>query len=143
MDEKTILVVEDNGRWRDLLRVLFRPQYQVEEASSFRDAEARLKDQQFGLVITNLQLGSFVDVDDEMGLMVVETLQDSAPGTPCIILTGSDQTKQKQVRNFCEAKYNAPIWVMGKGSDNLYKELLRRVTETLERRNALPGSSRA
>lgn len=127
MSSEAILVVEDNSNWRNLLRDLLRPDYEIEDASNVQEAEVRLKSRSFDLVITNLQLGSLAGIADQLGLMVIEKLQESAPGTPCIILTGSGQVNQEQVRNFCNTRYNANIWVMGKGSENLYTELRSRV----------------
>jgi DNA-binding NtrC family response regulator len=130
MNSKSILVVEDNPNWRDLLKVLLRPDYEIEDVGSVQDAEDKLKSRRFGLVITNLQLGPFVGIADQLGLTVIEKLQEYAPGTPCIILTGSDHEKQKQVQAFCNMRYGGRVWVVGKGIENLYKELRNRISNS-------------
>jgi DNA-binding NtrC family response regulator len=127
MHSETILIVEDNSNWRDLLQDLLKPDYEIEGVSNVQEAEDKLKSRRFGLVITNLQLGSLAGIADQLGLVVIEMLQESAPGTPCIVLTGSAQEQREQVQNFCNTRYNAHIWVMGKGIENLYAELRSKV----------------
>lgn len=123
----TILVVEDNTSWRELLQAIFRSDYQVEDASNAQEAAEKIHKGHYQLVITNLQLRPISNVSDQLGLTVLEKLQENAPGTPCIILTGSDHEKQRQVQAFCDARYGARISVLGKGSEDLYTRLRDRV----------------
>lgn len=127
----TILVVEDSTNWRELLRAIFMSNYEIEDVCNVQEAEDKINRISYQLVITNLQLRPIANVSDQLGLSVIEKIQESAPGTPCIILTGSDQEKQREVQAFCDARYSAKISVLGKGVENLYMELRDRVTKYL------------
>lgn len=133
MNPRTILIVEDQRNWRELLKVLLRHlDYDIEEVSNIDEAEAKLSELEFSLVITNLQLNAFSDIPDQLGLTVIDTLQTHSPKTPCIILTASNEEKQKQLETYCRKRHHKDVPVLLKDSPNLRSELKRVVTGSLK-----------
>jgi DNA-binding NtrC family response regulator len=89
-DERQILIVEDEARWReDILREALEDEgYLVQTSRSYREAVAALDRQTFDLVVIDVNLTGVSGNQD--GIRVLERLASRGDRTPFIVISGSE-----------------------------------------------------
>ena len=81
--KKTILFVDDDKDWRELVTTVLRDSgYEVRTARDATEAMVQTEGVQLSLMILDLDLGG------ESGLMLLSFLQRNQPGVPIILFTG-------------------------------------------------------
>ncbi len=130
MDNRTILVVEDNDRLRRYIRgTLEKVGFRVREAESGKTAYAILRSEFLDLVLLDLRLG---DVD---GLEILKTIRRQDEQLPVIIVSSVDDRDVK-VDGFevgCDDYVTKPFYA---------EELLGRVRRLLRRARPRPEGDR-
>jgi len=92
----TVLVVEDEAQQRAQIdRALAQAGHRVDEVSSGNQAVARLKENRYDLLITDLMM------DDGTGFEVLEWVRQNAPGLPVIVC--SSYAKPENLKTFLAA----------------------------------------
>lgn len=121
MEQETILIVEDNSRLRKFMASsLKREGYQVEEASSGKEAYKHLREKLLDLVLLDLKLS------DAMGIDILQTIRRQDEHLPVIIVSSINDRTMK-VDGFeigCDDYITKPFYV---------EELLVRVKRLLKR----------
>lgn len=85
---KTILVVDDQGNWRRMLRTLLEQEgYDVQEAINFIEAKTRIDSSIFDLLILDIRLVD-EDIFNVQGLELLKLAKSQQPSPLVIILTG-------------------------------------------------------
>ncbi len=87
IDRPTLLLVDDRAAERRLLYHALMPEFNVIESGEASDAIARASRGGVDLVLLDLHLPPYEATPDE-GIRVLETIRDSAPGLPVVIITG-------------------------------------------------------
>lgn len=90
-----ILIVEDDGAVRSLLReILRRHGYEVETAGGLEEARELLRNRSYSLVFTDLRLGGTHGLE---GFDILRQIRRISPVTRTVILTGgADLDLEKQ-----------------------------------------------
>jgi two-component system response regulator PilR (NtrC family) len=89
--KRRILVVDDETSMRELLDIVLSNEgYQVSTATDPAKAKALLEKESFDAILTDLRMGT----DREAGMNLLSWVEESAPGTPAIMMTayGSVET---------------------------------------------------
>ena len=96
---KKILVVDDQGNWRKLLRTLLeREGYEVQEADSFEGATEKISNTLFDLLILDLRLVD-EDVFNVQGLELLKLAKSQNNPPSVIIFTGYPEAIRAEVVN--------------------------------------------
>jgi DNA-binding NtrC family response regulator len=83
MDMNSLLVVEDDSAWRGTLVNFFQLEgFDVESASSTREAMSRLEQKPFPIVVSDIYL------DERTGLDVLRAARKAYDGCAVILMTG-------------------------------------------------------
>jgi Response regulator containing CheY-like receiver, AAA-type ATPase, and DNA-binding domains len=85
--KETVLIVDDQQNWRDVLSKMLEKDYAVETAANYEDAKAILQQKAFLLAIIDIRL---VDEDKKNvdGIRLLADLRQFADGASAIIITG-------------------------------------------------------
>lgn len=105
---KHVLVVDDDPAVRSgLPRILASPEVEVRTAESLEEAERALASAVFDLVITDLCLRGFGDVD---GLELVSRIHATRPETAIVLLTafGSEEIRDEAFRRGARDYWQKP-----------------------------------
>jgi len=101
MEAKKILIAEDDAFFRDALeRLLQSSGYETRSCSCGREAVARLEEETFDILITDLQMPGMD------GLELIEKARNMDPGLAMILVTGvppdelGDRLKKSKVNGF-------------------------------------------
>src|SRR5271170_4662104 len=86
MNQRAILVAEDHGDLREILRIkLAAAGYRVVTAANGRDASVAFGREKFDLVMTDLLM------PEKDGIELICELRQTRPGLPIIAMTGGGQ----------------------------------------------------
>lgn len=83
-----ILIVDNEEKWQDVLQKILQDKYGVFTVSNCDDAFDMLSKINFSLVTVNMNLSGIPEIDDLMGLKVLEDIMEKYPSLPRIVLTG-------------------------------------------------------
>lgn len=99
-DRPAILVVDDEAGMRELLEIVFAPEYRIEARENVESAVAYLAANTVDVVITDLRMEN----DRTAGLRLLAWLKEHAPTTPSIMMTahGSVDTAIEAMRSGAE-----------------------------------------
>jgi DNA-binding NtrC family response regulator len=86
---RSLLVVDDNRNWRELLTMLFADEYDISAAETYEQASLLLKEHRppFEVAIIDIRLID-TDANNEDGLRLLRSIQELGTGTRAIVLTG-------------------------------------------------------
>lgn len=129
-----ILVVEDQGGIRELLKAILERDYEVSEADSGAALERALGQEQPDFVLLDLRL------PDANGLDLLPTLKEEWPETEVIILTGVPNDGQARFST-AEATKRGAFGVFRKSEDFDVERLLTGVRGAVEKRHQRRGNS--
>lgn len=117
MTDVRVLVVEDDAVYKHLLMAWLHQGdgFEPDAVGSLAEARARLRTEGFDAILLDLNLG------DSSGLDTLETLQELAPSTPIVILTGMGDEEQGVAA--VEAGAQEYLTKSGVGADELRQEL--------------------
>lgn len=85
----TVLIVDDQQNWRDLIQDVLKDEFECETARDYKDALSRLSGRRspFHVVISDMNLAEDI-VSNEDGLELVKTIQSYGGYTNTIVITG-------------------------------------------------------
>lgn len=106
--KETVLIVDDQQNWLDVLSKGLEKDYVVETAANYEDAKAILQQKAFLLAIIDIRL---VDEDEKNvdGIRLLADLRQLADGASAIIITGYPELKTAKD---AVLKYNAFDYVL-------------------------------
>jgi DNA-binding NtrC family response regulator len=92
---RRILIVDDDSAMRQMLEALFQDEgYATDSAESVDEAVARLRESEYGAVLSDIRMGI------RSGLELVAELRSLRPGTPIVLMTafGSSDAETEAIR---------------------------------------------
>lgn len=111
MDEqikKTILIVDDERRWRELFVELLEDEFDVTEVATHDEAQAKIDNQNppFNVLVTDIRLND-EDKGNEKGLFLVANLKKSGKLTKVVVVTGyhSPRIKKRALEDLAAFAY--------------------------------------
>lgn len=86
-DRPRVLIVDDQKNWREALYDMLNPMYEVETAASYDEAEHKLRQRAFHVLVADQRL---VDADEinTQGILLLGVVSELRDGTQAIIVTG-------------------------------------------------------
>jgi DNA-binding NtrC family response regulator len=95
---RSLLVVDDNRNWRELLAMIFADEYDISAAETYEQALLLLKEHKpaFELAIIDIRLID-TDAHNEDGLRLLRDIQELGTGTRAIILTGYPDLRTSRI----------------------------------------------
>ena len=135
---QTILIVEDDERWQEVLKEPLQDEgYAVTVIAGYQDSRQALEKYAFDLVILDLQLDKSAPLLD--GERLLAHLSRYRPGIPCIIVSGQGDIhtvrnvfKQYHVVDYlAKDQFDIPVFI------NLVKTALETTTDPVALRRTL------
>jgi ActR/RegA family two-component response regulator len=85
----SVLVIDDQDNWRNLLTEILEDQFDVKNASNYSEALSAIRDQNppFHVVVTDMRLVD-EEVGNEDGLRLIDYLNERGDETKTIVITG-------------------------------------------------------
>jgi DNA-binding NtrC family response regulator len=107
-ERESILIVDDQPNWREVLSSLLEEKYDVTSVGSYQEALHFLLERRtpFALAIIDIRLNE-LDIANEEGLRLLRTLRGLAAPTNVIVLTGysSIRTAREALRDLGVVDY--------------------------------------
>lgn len=129
-----ILFVEDKREWQEAIQSLLIPQeFEVQIASSYKNAMQALKQKAFDLIILNLCLKNDSDFDGEV---ILDYLSEQVNPIPSIVLTGSGGPMLGLIDRYKVCQF----FVKGKGFNNA--QFIKEVKRCIQKKNSFSSDSK-
>src|SRR5689334_19177076 len=98
MTAATVLLVEDNPTWQEILRIhidLALPGSDLRVVGTFQDGERELREGEWDVLVADIGLPP--DADCVLGMQLVRLAR--AKGVPCVVVSGTSAVTKIHVRN--------------------------------------------
>lgn len=121
--KKSVLIVDDQTNWREILTTILENGYRVYTANTFEDAQSAINSLEFNVAVLDIRLEdlSTFNVD---GLVLVRMLKEKQPRTAVIILTGYSEGVRPQILE----EYNIDAFLSKAWFDRIeFKALIERL----------------